>query len=94
MGVENFDKIYVLFHIRKFNKKSECVHGHESRKLIGIFYSRNKALDILESYKKLEGFKNYPMGFHIQEYLVDEINKDNLNNLLGNKKIGKFSGIK
>ena len=92
MGVENLAKIYILLHVRKFNKKSECLHCHESEKLIGVFYSKKKALDIIEFYKKLEGFKDYPNGFCLQEYLIDEIDDLKIDRLLENLKKGMYVG--
>ena len=94
MGIEALDKVYILSHVHKFNEKHECLHNHESGKLIGIFYSKDKALDILESYKKLEGFRDQLSGFCIQEHLIDRIDDTKLNELLENKKTGKYSDLK
>jgi len=70
------NKIYVLSHKHLF----EC--GHEDDKLIGAFLSKEKALEILEKYKKLEGFKDYLEGFYIQECIIDEIDISILNELI------------
>ena len=94
MGIENSSKVYVLSHTHKFSKQSECFYGHKSEKLIGIFYSKEKALNTLERYKDLEGFKNHTNGFQIQEYVIDDTNRDKLNELLENKKAGKYSEVK
>jgi homoserine kinase type II len=46
----------------------------EVTKIIGIYSSRERAELILEKYKALPGFKEYPESFNIDEY---EIDKDN-----------------
>lgn len=93
MGVKQFDKVYVLFHIRKF-KEVECLFDHECGKLIGTFYSKDKALKVVESYKVLEGFRDYPECFRVEEYLLNEINNSKLKDLFENEKKGKYTDIK
>lgn len=70
------NKIYVLSHKHLF----EC--GHEDDKLIGIFFSKRKALKVLDDYKKIKGFKDHLKGFYIQECTIDEISNKELNELI------------
>jgi hypothetical protein len=81
LGIKNIKKLYILSHIRKFDKKKECKYSHKSNKLIGIFLHRSKAQNTISSYRKLEGFKEYPNEFFIQEYLINEINEEALEEL-------------
>ncbi len=76
------NKIYILAHKHKFED------DHEDEKLIGTFFSKKKALEILNDYEKLEGFRDNIEGFYIQECIIDEIDKKQLNELL--KDIEKF----
>ena len=89
MGIKEFSKVYVLSHVRKF-KNSECLFEHGCRKLIGIFQSETTAEKILESYKVLEGFKDYPQGFCLEEYSVNEISSPKLDDLQENRKTGRY----
>lgn len=66
------NKVQVLCHIRKFDK-AECRQAHEDMKHIGVFYSKKDALETLEKYKNLDGFKDHLEGFHIFEYQIDSI---------------------
>ena len=70
------NKVYTLSHIHKFDD------GYIDDKLIGTFNSKEKALEILEKYKYLEGFRDHLDGFYIQECLIDEINIKALNELI------------
>jgi hypothetical protein len=88
MGI---NKVYILSHTHKFRKKSECQLGHESNKLIGAFCSKEKAQDILKSFKKLEGFKDQPEGFDIHEFAINSFKEEALLNLIQKKKSGKYS---
>ena len=44
----------------------------EETKIIGVYSSREKAVQIIEKYKKLPGFKEYPNAFCIDEYEMDK----------------------
>ena len=65
----HLNKIYILAHIHKFED------GHESKKIIGSFFTKEKALEILDKYKTLEGFKDALEGFYIQEVEIDILDK-------------------
>lgn len=58
----------------------EC--GHDDEKLIGIFFSKRKALQTLDDFKKIKGFKDHVEGFYIREYKMDQIDDDELKNLI------------
>lgn len=57
--------VYVLHHLY------EREDGQEDAKLLGVFSSEAVALEKVETYKLLEGFRDYPEGFSIDKYLVD-----------------------
>ncbi len=94
MGIDSLKKTYVLSHTRKFNRKTECLYRHQCAKLIGIFDSKDRALNVLKSYKNLEGFKKHPRGFRIQKYQIDSIADTKISQLLESKKRGKYSEVK
>jgi hypothetical protein len=58
----------------------EC--SHEDIKLIGIFFSKRKALKVLKDYKKIEGFRDHWVGFYIQECIIDKVDNKVLNELI------------
>ena len=75
-GIVHLNKVYELSHINQF----DC--GHKDNKIIGVFYSKKDAQEKIEEYKKLKGFKDYPEGFCIREYIIDEIDNKSLNQLI------------
>ena len=66
------NKIYILAHKHFF----EC--GHEDEILIGVFFSKKKALETLEKYKNIRGFKDNLDGFYIQEFIIDMLEEKKL----------------
>ena len=44
----------------------------ETYKLLGVFGTRDKAMDAIRRASGLPGFKDYPEGFSIDAYVVDE----------------------
>ncbi len=44
----------------------------EETKIIGIYTSEKNALDAIEKYKILPGFKDYSDCFHIDKYELDK----------------------
>ena len=62
----------MLFH------KHDFENNHEDIKLIGSFFTKEKALKILEKYKNLEGFKDDLEGFYIQEIEIDRLSEEKL----------------
>ena len=61
--------IYILFHKRKVEfYNSEWIYD---TKLIGVFSNKNKALQTIEKYKNIDGFKDYPYDFIIDKIEID-----------------------
>ncbi|SEG51830.1 hypothetical protein [Paenibacillus sp. UNC499MF] len=48
------------------------VNEIEYTKVIGIYSTRDKAQDVINTYKELPGFKEYPEDFYIDEYHMDK----------------------
>ena len=58
-------KCYLMYHIHVFEDETK------DYKIIGVFTSYDKALDVKEKYSsELPGFKDYPSGFCIEEFEV------------------------
>ena len=47
------------------------INGEEETKIIGIYSSREKADSIVNEYKELPAFKDYPNDFFIDGYDID-----------------------
>ena len=63
-------KVYLLWHTHEL---TDDLGTHDEEKLIGVFSSAEKADDTIESYKSLEGFRDYPLNcFMIDEYEMDD----------------------
>ncbi|MFT9077050.1 hypothetical protein [Ethanoligenens sp.] len=62
--------VYQLMH-KVIIESNENVY---SGSLIGFYSSRKKAEETIKKYKSIEGFKDYPNGFIIEEYEVDDDN--------------------
>ena len=75
------NKIYILIH------KFEYEKGYFDIKTIGAFFSKKKALTMLEQYKKLEGFKDHLKWFSIKEFEMDVLNEKEIQKLIKTKKI-------
>lgn len=59
--------VFLLAHVYECN-------GEEDFKLIGIYSSEIEARAAIERIKVQPGFRDYPEGFHIDRYQVDEDN--------------------
>lgn len=58
-------KCYLMYHIHVFKDETK------DYKIIGVFTSYDKALDVKEKYSsEVLGFKDYPSGFRIEEFEV------------------------
>lgn len=66
MAIKNQKEIYVLHHVHEFED------GNEDVKLLGIFSSEKKAMEMIKEYKKIPGFKDYSEGFSINKYIIDK----------------------
>lgn len=62
--------VYTLIHKRKVckDKNDKWVH---STKEIGIYTTEKRAKDVIEIYKKLPGFRDYPDDFIIEKIELD-----------------------
>ncbi|NGX44764.1 MAG: hypothetical protein K1060chlam3_00939 [Candidatus Anoxychlamydiales bacterium] len=74
------NKIYILAHKHPFDD------GHIDEKLIGSFFTKKKALQILDDYKNLEGFRDHLDGFYIQEVEIDGLNEKELTHIIKEKR--------
>ena len=59
-------EVFVLFHAH------ELRNGEDDEKLIGVYSMASLAEAALERAKKLRGFVDYPDGFIIDQYKLDE----------------------
>jgi hypothetical protein len=57
--------VFLLLHSYE---RDDC----EETKTIGIYSTNEKAQNVIEKYKKLSGFKDYPDCFYIAEYEIDK----------------------
>lgn len=48
------------------------IEGMDEIKTIGIYSTEENAKKVVEEYKKLPGFKDYPEGFYIGSYELDK----------------------
>jgi hypothetical protein len=62
--------MYVLHHVHKFSDDED----DEDVKLVGVYSSNESALSAIERLKNQPGFCDYPLGFCIDAYKVDEDN--------------------
>lgn len=56
--------VYLLQHSYEYGE-------HEETKIIGIYCSEENALNAIEKYKGLPGFKDYADCFYIDKYEID-----------------------
>jgi hypothetical protein len=83
MEIEPLNKIYLLNHVHEYYSDPEKPDKkYLDKKTIGFFYSKEKALEMLEKSKKQPGFKNSPEGFFIDEYVVDSMYNTHINSLI------------
>lgn len=66
MGTGSIKEVYILQHVHEFGG------GHEDVKILGIFSSESKAIELIEKYKMQPGFKDYPDGFATDRYVLDK----------------------
>jgi len=58
--------LFVVYHVHNTNVESDTI------KLIGIYSSEKKAMDAVTRYRQKPGFKEYPLGFSIDKYHIDQ----------------------
>lgn len=66
MGIGNIKEVYILHHVHEFED------GDEDVKILGIFSSESKGIELIEKYKKQPGFKDDPEGFSADKYILDK----------------------
>lgn len=57
---QKIKKVYMLYHR---NQKNDD-------KLIGFFSTKEKALEIVDKYKEMEGFRDFSEGFKIRTVII------------------------
>ena len=60
------EHVWLLWHIHVFSG------GEEDVKLLGVFSTRQLALDAKKTLKSQPGFKQHPHGFIIEKYEIDK----------------------
>jgi hypothetical protein len=58
--------VFVLQHVARQDQPDEDV------KFIGVYSNRQLAIAATNALKNLPGFRDYPNGFHIDEYQVNQ----------------------
>ena len=54
-------KVYMLYHETERNNDG---------KLIGFFSTKEKALEIVDKWKEMKGFRDFPEGFKIRTMII------------------------
>ncbi|PCI93880.1 hypothetical protein COB11_04665 [Candidatus Aerophobetes bacterium] len=80
MGIEKSEKVYVLAH------EYEDENGYREYKLIAVFSSKILLEKTLAEHKNKTGFRDYPNGFLVEEYLIDNIDKKKFREFLQTKR--------
>lgn len=57
--------VYVLWHSLELD-------GHDEDKMIGVYSTKAKASGAMRRYRKLKGFRDYPDGFIIDPYRLNQ----------------------
>jgi hypothetical protein len=60
--------VFLLQH--SYERTEDC----EETKIIGIFSSKEKVEECIKKFKELDGFKDYPDCFFVDEYEIDKEN--------------------
>ncbi|CAM4108073.1 DUF7336 domain-containing protein [Saccharibacillus endophyticus] len=55
------DHVFLLQHSYEYE-------GAEETKIIGIYRTETEAREVIERYRKLEGFERYPDDFYVDKY--------------------------
>jgi len=58
--------VFIVHHVR------QLPDGHDEVKLIGVYASPTRAQDAIDRTRSLEGFRDYPDGFTVDRYVVDQ----------------------
>jgi homoserine kinase type II len=57
--------VYILFHTNP---------DSGSEKLIGVYSTKDKASTVIQKYRSIPGFRDYPDGYIVDEYGLDQDN--------------------
>ncbi len=60
------DKVFYLMH------QHESEYGIKQIKGLGMYSSETEIERAIQRYKQKEGFKNYPKGFLVKEFIIDQ----------------------
>lgn len=60
--------VYILQHSYDYGENFE----YQETKFLGVFSSEKEAQKAVEHHKTLDGFKDYPNDFYIDEYEIDK----------------------
>jgi homoserine kinase type II len=60
-------KMYIVQHVRRSSPEDENI------KFIGVFSSMSAADAAVQRLTSLPGFREFPDGFYIDDYVVDEL---------------------
>ncbi len=58
--------VYLLAHTHVYST------DEEDTKIIGIYSTEQEALKVIDQLKDISGFNNYPQGFNIDKYKLDQ----------------------
>ena len=61
MELSKIKKVYMLYHETERNNDG---------KLIGFFSTKEKALEIVDKWKEMKGFRDFPEGFKIRTMII------------------------
>ena len=61
MELSKIKKAYMLYHETERNNDG---------KLIGFFSTKEKALEIVDKWKEMKGFRDFPEGFKIRTMII------------------------
>lgn len=66
MSKPNVEIVFLLHHVREDDEDEDI-------KLIGVFSSEEKAIEVRNSIIDQPGFKDYPDGFSVDRYVLDKV---------------------
>ena len=74
--------IWVLSHQYDYGDLCDKYKWDEEGRILGVYYTKKEALKSLIEYQKIKGFSSYISNFYIEEYILDEVEKQaQVNNL-------------
>lgn len=74
--------IQVLSHQYDYGDLCDKYKWDEESRILGVYYTKEEALKSLIEYQKIKGFSSYISNFYIEEYILNEVEKQaQINNL-------------